>query len=173
MLTQAENEAPIRYSASRAIAPSFALALALTMTVPAFGAAPALLSGDRSATVTVDGRPLSADTDHIVAFDRGKTLYVCVEDLKQMVSGSMTRAGKQLTVKSFKGDSNSRTFVFTVGSMKATAHGQAVELSAPVLDVYGHIYIPLSFFGSNALRTHAKISADGRAGDILLPPGME
>lgn len=44
-------------------------------------------------------------------------------------------------------------------------------LPAPVVRAYGHVYIPLSFFGTGAVRTHVKISPDGRTGDIILPPG--
>ncbi len=152
---------------------SFALAFALAFAAsgPAL-AAPPLTGGDKSATVTVGMRPLSADTDHVVAFERGKTLYVCVQDLKQMASGSMTRSGNQFTIESFKGDSNSRKFVFTIGSTQATAGGKPVQLTAPVVEAYHHVYVPLSFFGSGAVRTHVKISPDGRTGDIILPPGM-
>jgi len=74
-------------------------------------------------------------------------------------------------VTSFKGDSNSRTFVFSVGSSTVIAGGKAFHLSAPVVRAYHHVYIPLSFFGSGAVRTKVKISADGRTGDIVLPPG--
>jgi len=144
----------------------------LAALAPGLAAAPALSGGDKPATVTVGGRPLSADTDHIVAFTRGKTLYVCVDDLKAMVSGSMTHTGNQYTVHSFKGDTNSKTYQFAVGSAKVIAAGKPVELSAPIISAYGHVYIPLSFFGSGAVRTHAKISADARSGDIILPPGL-
>jgi hypothetical protein len=149
-----------------------ALALALTLTLgsPVLAAAPALTSGDLPATVTVGGRPLSSDTDHVVAFTRGKTLYVCVEDLKQMVSGGMTRVGDEFTVASFKGDADSKKYVFTIGSTKATAAGKPIVLSAPVVEAYGEIYVPLSFFGSPGVRTHVKIAADDRSGDIILPP---
>ena len=148
-----------------------ALALTLIAASPALAAAPGLTHGDLPATVTVGGRPLSGDTDHVVAFTRGKTLYVCVEDLKQMVSGAMTRAGNTFTVASFKGDTDSKTYIFTIGSTKAIAAGRPIMLTAPVIEVYGQIYVPLSFFGSPSVRTHVKISADDRSGDIILPPG--
>ncbi len=148
-------------------------ALAVTFAPSsALAAAPPLTGGDKSATVTVDGRPLSADTDHVVAFTRGTILYVCVMDLRQMVSGSVSHDGKVYTVKSFKGDSNSKSYTFTIGSPIVDAAGTTVKLEAPVIRAYGHIYIPLSFFGSGGVRTKVKISADDRTGDIILPPGM-
>jgi hypothetical protein len=160
-----------RLRAASAASLALVIALGLAAGSRAFASAPALTGGDRSATVTVGGRPLSADTDHVVAFERDKTLYVCVKDLKQMASGSMSHDGATYTLKSFKGDSNSRTFVFSVGSSTVTASGKPFVLSAPVVRAYGHLYVPLSFFGSGAVRTHVKISPDGRTGDIILPPG--
>jgi hypothetical protein len=147
------------------------VALALGASAQALAAAPPLAAGDRSATVTVGERPLSADTDHVVAFERGGTLYVCVKDLKQMASGTESHDGSTYTVTSFKGDSNSRTFVFSVGASSVSVAGKTYQLSAPVVRAYHHVYIPLSFFGTGAVRTKVKISADGRAGDIILPPG--
>jgi hypothetical protein len=147
------------------------VALALAASAQALAAAPPLTGGDRSATVTVGERPLSADTDHVVAFERAGTLYVCVKDLKQMASGTESHDGSTYTVTSFKGDSNSRVFVFSVGSTTVTAGGKPFHLSAPVVRAYHHTYIPLSFFGTGAVRTKVKISPDGRTGDIVLPPG--
>jgi hypothetical protein len=128
-----------------------------------------LSSGDYHATVTLDDRPLSGDTDHVVAFARSKTLYVCIQDLTQMVSGKRTRAGQLVSIKSFVGQRNSGTYVFTIGSSAATANGHAVTLTAPVVESYGRVYIPLSFFGSGTVPTHVKISPDGRTGSIILP----
>jgi hypothetical protein len=147
----------------------FALTFVLALTRAAF-AAEVLSGGDYHATVTVDGRRLSADTDHVVSFTRSKTLYVCVEDLKEMVMGKRTRIGKQITVVSFKGQVNSGTYVFTIGSTKATVNGKPTTLKAPVVESYGRVYIPLSFFGSSAVPTHVTISPDGRKGNIMLPP---
>ena len=62
-------------------------------------------------------------------------------------------------------------FVFSVGSTPVTAGGKPFHLSAPVVRAYHHTYIPLSFFGTGAVRTKVKISPDGRTGDIVLPPG--
>jgi hypothetical protein len=149
-----------------------ASALLLARPSTGFAAAPALTGGDKSATVTVEGRPLSADTDHVIAFTRGKILYVSVRALRRMVSGSVSHDGKVYTVNSFRGDSNSKSYTFTIGSPMVTAAGTTVKLEAPVIKAYGHIYIPLSFFGSGAVRTKVKISADDRTGDIILPPGM-
>ncbi len=141
------------------------------MAAPAFAQAPPLTGGDLPATVTVSGRPLSADTDHVVSFLRGKTIYVCVRNLRKMVSGSVEHSGNQITIHSFKGDLNSHTYVFAVGSSTAVANGELVHLTAPVVRAYGHNYIPLSFFGQKPLKTHVVISADGRSGEIVLPPG--
>ena len=161
-----------RRAASASPVLAVALGALLCAGAPAFAAPPPLTGGDKSATVTLGMRPLSADTDHVVAFERGGTLYVCVQDLKQMASGSMTRSGNQFTVQSFKGDANSRKFVFTIGSTEATAGGKPVTLTAPVVAAYHHVYVPLSFFGSGAVRTKVKISADGRTGDIIVPADM-
>jgi hypothetical protein len=121
--------------------------------------------------VTVEGRPLSDDKNHVVAFTRGSVLYVCVQDLEQMVSGRMTRHGNSFTVQSFKGDSNSKNYTFTVGSTKAEAGGLPVVMEAPVVAAYGHLYIPLTFFGRAALPTTVQIAPDARSGNIELPPG--
>lgn len=129
-----------------------------------------LSRGDLQATVTLDGRPLSRDTDHVVAFARGKTLYVCIQDLTQMVSGKRYRAGGQITVRSFVGQQDAGNYVFTIGSNTASANGHPVHLTAPVVESYGRVYIPLSFFGSRAVPTHVKISPDSRSGNIILPP---
>jgi hypothetical protein len=155
----------------RVLAPTLA-ALTLTFGVTAAAlAAPPLTNGDLHAVVTVEGRPLSDDKDHVVAFTRGKVLYVCVQDLRQMVSGSIVRHGKSFTVQSFKGDSNSKAYTFTIGSTKADAAGLPVVMEAPVLSAYGHLYIPLSFFGRAAVPTTVQIAPDARRGNIELPPG--
>jgi len=156
--------------ASFALAP--AVAFVLASGAPAFAAAPALTNGDKPATVTIGERPLSADTDHVVAFKRGDVLYVCVQDLRQMVSGQTTHSGDHYVVESFKGDANSKTYAFTIGSNQVRTGGKTVALSAPVIRAYGHVYIPISFFSSGAVKTKVSMSADGRTGDIILPPGM-
>jgi hypothetical protein len=148
----------------------FALACALSLTEAAHAATPQpLLPGDQPAIVTVNERPLSNDVDHVVAFKRGKEIYVSLEDMKQMVSGSMKRTGKTFTVHSFRGDTNSRTYVFHIGSAHATAHGQPVSLHAPVVEAYGHVYIPLSFFEADALVTHVRYNGSHQLGDIVIP----
>ncbi len=149
---------------------TFVLIWLLGLAAPALGAE-TLSQGDYHATVTLDDRPLSRDTDHVVAFERGKTLYVCIQDLTQMVSGKRYRAGQQITVRSFVGQRNAGDFVFTIGSTVATANGHPLRLTAPVVESYGRVYIPLSFFGSHAVTSHVKISPDGRTGNIIFPPG--
>lgn len=133
--------------------------------------ATALAPGDRPATVTVEHRPLSADRDHVVAFTRANTLYVCLDDLTQAVSGSLHRDGKRIAVTTFAGSANSRTATFSVGSADATLDGRAIHLEAPVVAPYGCAYVPLSFFGAPGVRTRVTFGANHRSGNIALPPG--
>jgi hypothetical protein len=116
--------------------------------------APPLHPGDVPATVTINERPLSYDTDHVIAFKRGREIYVCLMDIRQMINGQQVRHGNTYIVHSFRGDTDSRTYVFKIGSAHATAHGQPVTLHAPVVEAYGHVYLPLSFFEADALVTH-------------------
>lgn len=88
-----------------------------------------------------------------------------------MVSGKRYRQGQKITVRSFVGQQNAGNYVFTIGSVAASANGHPITLKAPVVESYGRVYIPLSFFGSRVVSTHVKISADGRNGDIILAPG--
>ena len=143
------------------------------MLLPLLAAAvTALAPGDLPATVTVDHRPLSADTGRVVAFSRAKTIYVCLDDVKQAVTGSIAHDGKRIVLTTFTGSSNSRTVTFTPGSTNAMLDGKPLVLTAPVVTQYGCAFIPLSFFGSPGLRTRVTFAADGRSGNVVLPPGF-
>jgi hypothetical protein len=72
-------------------------------------------------------------------------------------------------VRSFPGATDSHVYVFTIGSAKAIAHGQPVTLHAPVVEAYGHVYIPMSFFEADALVTHVRYNGDHTQADIVIP----
>jgi len=148
-----------------------AASLALAVAGSSSGAVAAtLVPGDEPATVTLNGlRPISAPTDHIVAFRRGGTIYVCAGDLTKAVMGAVSHDGQHFTITSFKGMTESRTAAFTLGSEKATLDGKDIELKAPPVKAYGRLYIPLSFFGSPGMRTKFAVAKDGKSGTIILP----
>jgi hypothetical protein len=148
-----------------------AIAALLTTAAAPSSAAATLMAGDLPATVTIGDRPLTGPGDHVAAFTRGKTLYVGLEELTRVVTGSITKAGAVITVTSFRGAPDSKTAVFTIDSKEVTVGDKKVELDAPVVEAYGHRpYVPISFFGSSAVRTKVKESANHRTGSIILPP---
>jgi hypothetical protein len=133
-------------------------------------AAPVLLAGDRAASVTINDRPLSGNSEKVDAFKRGDVLYVSLDDVMRAFNGSMVHDGTHYTVKSFRYSANSKTFTFTMGSAEASVEGKPIELKAPAVKAYGRAFIPLSFFGSGAVRTHVTMSSDGTNADISTRP---
>jgi hypothetical protein len=145
----------------------------VAVSAPAASAEPDLVKGDSPATVTVGDRPLTGPADHVAAFTRGGVLYVGLEELTRVVTGTITKSGGTVTITSFRGAPDSKTAVFHIGSPQVSVGGKIATLDAPVIEAYGHRpYVPLSFFGTKLVRTTYKEAADHRSGAIILPSGM-
>lgn len=125
--------------------------------------------GDHPAQVMLGRRPIA---DPSAAFTRGQTLYVSTDTFAKIASGAIHRDGEHYTVLLFPGTGSQRKVRFTANSAAASVDGKPVELTAKAVVAYGHLYVPVSFFGSGALRTNVKIAEDNRSAIVRLPPDM-
>ncbi len=141
----------------------------LVLALPHGARAAALGPGDHPAHVMLGKRPIS---DPSAAFTRGQTLYVSTDTFAKIASGAVSRDGNHYTVLLFPGTESQRKILFTANSAAATVDGKAVAMSAKAVIAYGHLYIPVSFFGSGALRTKVKVADDNLSATVRLPPDM-